>query len=131
MKKWIVVCLVGSVWLAGCERQQVLPTVGEVGENALVEVVIDWGDREESYETSVDNEASALSVLEAVAVENGIEIVVQEFEFGKLVESVGGVESTQSLAWIYYVDGQAGNVGAESKSVGGGQVVEWRYEDVE
>jgi hypothetical protein len=96
-----------------------------------VEMVIDFGEEEEMFEVEIMGEMSVMEVLEKGAGMNGLELEIKEFSFGKMVEKIGEVKSTNEKTWIYYVDGVAGSVGAGAMMVGGGEEVVWRYENVE
>lgn len=84
--------------------------------------------------TRVDIEISttttALAALEKAAEENNWEISVKDFSFGKLVEAVAGVANNESMAWIFYVNGEAGDKASDRFEVKAGDRVEWKYEAV-
>jgi len=43
------------------------------------------------------------------------------------VESVDGLVNSASQAWIYFVNGEAGQVAADQHQLTAGDRVEWRY----
>jgi hypothetical protein len=59
--------------------------------------------------------------------EQGISIDTTEYDFGMLINSIGDKTNTDQLAWIYFVNGQAGDVAADKKSITNGDIVEWKY----
>jgi len=78
-------------------------------------------------EVGLEQPATAFGILAKVAQEEGIKLLTKEYDFGILVESIGGIENTQERAWIYFVNDQAGEVAADQKEISSGDVVEWRY----
>jgi hypothetical protein len=127
VKIWLVLMVL--VGFGGCDLKLSQEMGGEAIEQ--VERVVEVEVGEKIYKVEVDEEASVLELLERVGRENGFEVEIKEFSFGSMVEGIDGVMSSSEKAWIYYVDGKAGDVGAGEKMVGSGAKVRWGYEDVE
>jgi len=71
-----------------------------------------------------------LSVLKTIASDYQFEIEIQSFDFGDLVQGINGFLASDEKAWIYYVNGQAGDIGADQKPVLSEDQIEWKYEDI-
>lgn len=57
------------------------------------------------------------------------ESIVKTYSFGSLVESIDGLANgTDKKYWIYYVNGQTAEVGADQYTLKAGDVVEWKFE---
>lgn len=63
---------------------------------------------------------------------NNIEIAYNNnYEFGVLVESIGGIKSgNEGKYWQYYVNNELGDVASDKKTISRSDVVEWRFEKV-
>lgn len=70
------------------------------------------------------------AALEKLAGEKGWEIVTKDYDFGKLVEAIGGTANSRDKAWIFYVNGEAGDKASDQFKVKAGDRVEWKYEAV-
>ena len=66
------------------------------------------------------------TVLELLQRSHKVE--VQSGSFGTFVTSINGVAQTDNSAWLYYVDGNAGEVSSDKAVTNSGQTIEWRYE---
>lgn len=75
-------------------------------------------------------ETTVFAALEKLAGEKGWEIAAKDYEFGKLVEAIAGAANSQEKAWIYYVNGAAGDKASDKFELKAGDKVEWRYEAV-
>ncbi len=71
------------------------------------------------------NGSTALELLEAQA-----SVGKQQFDFGVLVESIGGGKPQENQFWKLYINGQGSPVGADQLQTCRGDVVEWLVEDI-
>jgi KaiC/GvpD/RAD55 family RecA-like ATPase len=91
-------------------------------------LVLEFSEDEiDTYSLLQAEPATAFTLLEKIAQEEGIELVTKKYDFGILVESIGGEENTKERAWIYFVNGKAGEVASDQYELSDGDVVEWRY----
>lgn len=91
-------------------------------------LVIDYGEgNSSSYNLGVDEKSTAFSLLSEFAEKENVSLETQQYDFGVFVKSVGGKESSAEAAWIYYVNGQSGQVAADLMKVNPGDTVEWKY----
>lgn len=131
-----LVIVAGGLWY-GILRTNSLPMTAEnsstsvpVAEEAegKVYVTIDFGDgKVVDGELKLEEGESAFDALENLASENGIEVVTKDYDFGKFVEAVGGVESGAEKAWIYFVNGESGDVSGDNYVLKQEDRVEWKY----
>lgn len=129
MKKWFLI--IAAAWLlVGCglkEGPMPGPAAESETQETLVKLVIDTGIKAATYSAKLNEEATVLSLLKQVSQENEIELKLKEYDFGTMVESIGGKENSKERAWIYFLNGQTGDVGAGDKKLAAGDLVEWKY----
>ena len=65
----------------------------------------------------------ALDILKEQA-----EVKTQDSELGAFVDTVNGTGNGDGSFWIYYVNGEMGQVGADQYKCQTGDKVEWRFE---
>ncbi len=91
----------------------------------LVKVVIDFG---ESRAVSSDVQAATVfSALQEAAQKNNLQLQTKVYDFGTLVEKIGDYENTADKVWIYYVNGESGQIAADQMELKAGDLVEWKY----
>ena len=88
---------------------------------------VNFGDGKEMTYESEKESATAYGLLEIAAADKGVELVTETYDFGILVKSINGYESTAEKAWIYFVNGESGTVAADQYILEPGDAVEWRY----
>ena len=93
----------------------------------IVTVAVDDGLRAATYSATVNNEATALSVLNQIAEKAQLTVLIKKYDFGSLVTSINGQQNSAKRAWIYLVNGKSGEVGADQKAVKPGDTVEWKF----
>ena len=89
-------------------------------------VMIDFGDKQVTYSGIVSPNAY-LALVEAAKQDN-LEVETKDYDFGVMVEKVGSYQSDSQHAWLYYINGTAGDVAADQKLLGVGDRLEWKYE---
>lgn len=98
----------------------------EVPENT--ELIIDYGNgNSSSYSLNASREETAFSILEKIAKEEKIALNTQQYDFGIFVKAIGEKESSAEMAWIYFVNGESGQVAADQYQLKAGDKVEWKY----
>jgi len=80
-----------------------------------------------SYNTDVDEKTTAFSLLEKVSQKENIPLQTKKYDFGVFVESINGKVSTGEMAWIYFVNGESGQIAADLQKVNPGDTVKWKY----
>lgn len=95
---------------------------------AKVSAVVDFGDGETfEYQKDFEEGKTAFSILMEMAEENQMEIETKEYDFGTLVEAIGGKENSTEQAWIYFINGESGQVAADKQELKTGDKVEWKF----
>ena len=81
-----------------------------------------------TYEGDADIEdgATVLDVLEGT----GLEMVIEDSEYGAYVSSIEGLANEGMLGWVFTVNGQQINVSADQQTLVDGDSVEWSYIDM-
>jgi hypothetical protein len=96
-------------------------------DNQSVSVSINFGDGNEVTYTAAALGGNAFELLEAAANENDIELVTESYDFGVFVKSIDGLESSEAMAWIYFVNGESGSVATDQYQLKAGDLIEWKY----
>lgn len=91
-----------------------------------VTVTIDFGDGQKRTGSDI-SASNALSALQQMAIKENLDLQLKTYDFGTMVQKIETFENSQERAWIYYVNGQGGDVAAEDKTIKAGDTVEWRY----
>ena len=90
---------------------------------------VDFGDNNiKSYETKTNAETTAFSILRDQLVKDSIALETVQYDFGIFVKKIGDLESTAKKSWIYYLNGESGQVAADTQILKDGDLVEWKYE---
>ena len=99
------------------------------GYEARATVSIDLGNKNTKVsELIIDSNDTAFSVLKKTSEANNIELVTKQYDFGVFVQKIDEFESTAKKSWIYYVNGESGQIAADQMKLKNGDKVEWRYE---
>ncbi len=70
---------------------------------------------------------SPFSILKEALEQNNIPLEIKNYDFGVFVKSINALESSNEKAWIYFVNGESGQVAADKMDLKEGDLVEWRY----
>jgi len=110
------------------ESKDINPVVGTQPESQRVRVAIIFAD-DNKFELSKEfnSEQTAYSLLESIASENSLELKTQQYDFGVFIKSIDDFESGADKAWIYFVNGESGQIAADQYKVKPGDNVEWKY----
>lgn len=93
--------------------------------NQLVMVIIDFGDSRAL--TSEVQAETVFAALAAAAQANNLTLQTRTYDFGTMVEEIGDSQNTPDKAWIYFVNGEPGQVAADQMQIKPGDQVEWKY----
>lgn len=109
-------------------QSNILPTgITQIEEHPGVGVRIEFSP-DNTETVTVSDATTAFSALEKAAMEKQVPLTVKQYDFGVFVERIGTYSASQQKAWIYYVNGQSGDVAADKKIIQPGDQVEWKYE---
>ena len=98
------------------EEEQSVTLVVDFSDGNVHRFSKDWSDGDTAY-----------SLLQEYAESREVEFSKTQYDFGVFVESIDGKESTQDMAWIYFVNGTSGDVAADKFELNSGDQVEWKY----
>lgn len=79
------------------------------------------------YEAKNEEVYQPFSILKEALEQDSIPLEVEKYDFGVFIKSINGLESTSEKAWIYFVNGEPGQVGADKMELKEGDLVEWKY----
>lgn len=57
-------------------------------------------------------------------------VQAQDSSMGLFVDTINGTTNTDNSFWIFYVNGQMGQVGADQYTCQAGDKIEWRFEKI-
>ena len=92
-----------------------------------VKVVLDFGEDKLTTYSGISANNAFEALLDAVQSEN-LEVIYKSSDFGVFVEEIAGVKNSKDSFWLYYINGQMAEVGADKYQLKKGDIVEWRYE---
>jgi len=90
-----------------------------------VRVILDFG--QGAKRESKVSALTAFAALQLLTKEQNLELKTKQYDFGVFVEGIAGVENSKEHAWIYFVNGKAGEVASDKYLLKPGDVVEWKY----
>jgi hypothetical protein len=70
---------------------------------------------------------NAFQALSEAAKKQHLELKTKQYDFGVFVEQIGVVANTKEKAWIYFVNGKAGEVASDKYQLKQNDTVEWKY----
>jgi hypothetical protein len=76
---------------------------------------------------AINQTTTAFDLLKNLTEKNNINLQTKQYDFGTFVQAVGDKESTAKKAWIYFINGQSGQVAADKYVVKEGDIIEWKY----
>lgn len=92
---------------------------------------IEYGDKTvKNFNYTTTKDETAFSVLKNVAERENITLETKQYDFGVFIQKIDKFESTAKNAWIYYVNGQTGQVAADQYKVKAGDKIAWKFEPV-
>ena len=137
MKKYIFLCFGGILLGIGILRGYYLLQISHVpresngknvlGEQSIPHVTVLLNEENHSVTYADISAATVFDALSEVTTKHHIAIKIKQYDFGVFIESINGKESGKDYAWLYFVNGKAGYIAADKKTVKTGDTVEWRY----
>jgi len=119
----------GVVYRMGMWKQPIEVEVEEkVVENKIEILEIEYSEENQVVVERENAEGeSALEFLENVTKDEKIDLETTEYDFGVLVDAIGGIGNTKEKSWIYFVNEKSAEVGAGEYVLEDGDLVEWKY----
>jgi len=109
------------------QNENITPTQ-TVQEADHVTLAIDFGDENVIDDiVEIDENSTAFSVLSKYAEGENLEVNTVQYDFGVFIDSIGGFKSGSDKAWIYFINGESGQVAADTAKVNPGDSIEWKY----
>lgn len=103
--------------VAGVAVEQAIVTVDRPDSNSI------------SLMVSVGENMTALEMLQKLAAAYNLGLEVKTYETGALVNGIGGIMGGQdNNYWIYYVNGQSGQVAVDKQLINPGDKLEFKFE---
>lgn len=100
----------------------------EEKQEETVSLTLDFGDENTtSYTIPFTQNSTAFGVLKETSEKENIPLETQQYDFGVFVKSIDGHKGSAEMAWIYFVNGESGQVAADQHELNPGDVVEWKY----
>lgn len=110
------------------EKPQVAKPTTIREEQKKATLVLDFGNGEaRTYEYTFTDKKTAYDALKETAEKENISLETQQYNFGVFVKSIGGKETSAEIAWIYFVNGEAGQVAADQYILQDGDRIEWKF----
>jgi len=82
-----------------------------------------------SYADNITEKMSVYDFMSKLRAEGKINFIEKNYiGIGKFIKSINGVENSNSLVWIYYVNGVEAQIGISNYKINPGDVVSWKYE---
>ena len=130
----LVIILAIAIWLKSSlvsktsltQLNSPTPTQNQEQYSAKVTLVFSETDKKE-FNYYYTDKKSAFDALKEVTDREEVKLETQQFDFGILIKSVNGFENTNEKSWIYYVNGNSADVGADKYELKNGDTIEWRY----
>lgn len=105
------------------------PTSNVAVAESKINLVIDFGNGDiKNFDLTANSEDTAFSILKTATEKENINLQVKQYDFGVFVEKIGESESTAEKSWIYYVNGESGQIAADQQKLKNGDKIEWKYE---
>lgn len=125
-----VIVLIGvSYFVKKNAKPEIIPQPTPFAEEQKkITLAIDFGSESTLFfDYSFSEEKSAYDALKETLEKEKISYEIQQYDFGVFVKSIDGKESSADMAWIYFVNGEAGQVAADQTKINSGDSIEWRY----
>jgi hypothetical protein len=105
-----------------------LGTATEVAQINETKLTIDFGNGKTSeFNFPFIENSSAFSVLKDSLDVQGLSLETEVYDFGVFVKSIDGYASSAEKAWIYYVNGESGQIAADKHFLNPGDNVAWKF----
>lgn len=122
-------CFTTTVNVAVDNANQNANTNQQAPENFSVPVTITSGQSDPvQLEVIIQNGSTALDVLKKAGEDQNLAIETKTYDFGDLVQGIGGVKADEKHFWSFYVNDTPASVGAGEYKPQSGDRIEFRFE---
>mgnify|MGYP001600420657 CR=1 FL=1 len=94
----------------------------------FVTINIDFG-KGKKLEEKVEAK-TVYEALKQVADLKGLQLEAKKYKYGLLVERIGNSVNSADWAWMYWVNGKAGQIASDLYQVAPQDKIEWKYEKI-
>jgi len=124
----VLIALAGVIFLSFSKNAKLPSTNIEQSKQQAATFIVDFGNEEKlNAAYKWEGTKTVFDALVAIAQQEDIKIETQQYDFGVFVKNINGRENTAEKAWIYFVNGKAGQVAADKYELSPNDVVEWKY----
>lgn len=117
-----------SSYLRNNPQEKVSQTLSTETPQGQTTFIIDYGDgKKETASFTPRLVQTVFDALKEIAQQKGIVLDTKQYDFGIFVKAIGGYESSNEKAWIYFVNGASGTVAADQHQIKAGDLIEWKY----
>jgi len=82
-----------------------------------------------SYEDNIAEKTSVYDFMSQLRAEGKINFTEKNYiGIGEFIESINGIKNSDSLVWIYYINGVQAQIGISNYKITPGDIVSWKYE---
>lgn len=132
----VAIALVAMMGLVGCGEAEPpaateTPTANTLPENGDVTVTMLVSSPAGEQEVSYDSELvlpEGSTVIDAFSI-TGLNVVVEDSEYGAFVTSINGIENAGTKGWTYTLNGREIQESAGNQILQNGDTIEWTYID--
>lgn len=93
-----------------------------------VTISIDFG-KGKKLEEKVEAK-TVYEALKKITEQKNLQLDVQQYKYGLLVEKIGTSVNSADSAWMYWVNGKAGQIASDLFQVKPQDKIEWKYEKI-
>lgn len=68
-------------------------------------------------------------LLQSFSKKTGMTFEEEKYEIGTLITKIDGLENTNEMAWIYYINEEPANVAIDKYTLQSGDLIEWKYQE--
>ena len=115
------------------DTQDLTENVSVTPKALFANLTVDYGNgKSTSYENlGITTNETAFSLLKKKMDETGVVIKTKNYDYGTMVESIGGTAASSEYFWGYTVNGQMGSVSADKYVLNPDDSVEWVYTKIQ
>ena len=93
-----------------------------------VTLIIDFSDGKNlAYDSAFSGEKTAFDILKSKLEEQQIALVIQEYDFGVFIKSIGDYQGDENSFWLYSVNNEPATVGADKYVLKDKDIVQFTY----
>lgn len=93
-----------------------------------VTLVVNTGEKKESYDMTSLPDAKVVDVLKAASAQYNFALEIKDSAYGPFVQSIAGKAGENGKFWMYYVNGSQAMVGVGEQKITEGDIIEFRFE---